>query len=138
MEVKESSKFERALLNAGIEQGVIGGLEGETKIANILKEPTQLIPILKGIGVKLTDYVDREFRGKLFKDEIFEAKLTEEGAARVIDIGKSLNDFASLGRARELAELGKTEGIKALYFELTVQDLVNVCEYESYRSVLLA
>ncbi len=138
MGTEKYGKFQTALLNTGVESDIIGGLERETKIAAILKKPTQLVPLLMGMGVKLTDYVGREFRGQLFKDEIFSAKLTEDGAARVEDIGISLDNPASLERAKKLAELGKTGGIKALYFELTVQDIVNVCEYEEHKSVLLA
>lgn len=121
--------FEAAFLNAGIKKDVVDNLEEKTKIADVLESPTQLVPLLKGMGVRLTDYVGRDFRGQLFKDEIFNVKLTDECLARLEDIGRTINDGSGLKRAKELFQLGK-KGIKALYFELTIGDLYNVCNYE--------
>ncbi len=126
METVFSKKFASALGGLGVRESAKEGIEGKTKVIDILKNPVEFITLIKRLGIAPSNFIP--YKVSLSKSKHFMLeKLTQEGYERVLAIGGYSN---GLKRAQMLAELGFKNGMAALYPELNVSDLEATHNYE--------
>lgn len=127
MENEYYLRFEAALINIGIKKGAIDSLDGQTHVKDVLKSSSQLVQVLRDMSIPLERYIANYSEIASPKD--WWGKLSEEGIRRLTEAGEFVG---ARERAQMLIEAGGKNGsLASLYTHLTIEDLFNICAYES-------
>ena len=126
--------MERELISVGVQREVIDNTNRTTHIKDILKNPSELVQVLKNVGIPADDYV--EGAHTISSPKNLWGRLSENGAKRVEEIGVYVE---APERAKMLADIGRQNGgIALLYSHLIIGDILNACSYELNQKMAAA